>query len=270
MAKFCPKCGYNNDDIAQTCASCGASLDDSQSVPLETTENNKRYLEALIQLRYYTIIGFISLVVGIVINYVFLRSFSYGYLIGPLGTAFGGVSLNTSNVSALVAYAEIALTVSAILTIIGLYMLYRGFSILKVLNPQFSLGKTGTVLEMIGMVLVALGTIGLLATVLPLVNLGNSSAATSLAQSQIGALLGLASLVLIAGILLLIGIIMALIGIFRVGSRYDNTVVKVGAILTLFLGIVGTILLFIGFTDIINKLRRSIDQAGSTEEFGGT
>lgn len=265
MAKFCPKCGYKNDDETQTCMSCGASLVDSQNVPAESTENNKQYLQALIQLRYYTIIGFISLVVGIVINYVLLRSFSYGYLIGPLGTAFGGVSLGANNVSGLVAYAEIALTISAIITLFGLYMLYRGFSTLKLLSPEFSLGKTGTVLEMVGMVLVVLGTIGLLATILPLVNLGNSSASTSLVQSQIGALLGLAALVLIAGIILLIGVIMALIGIFRVGSRYDNTVVKVGAILTLFLGIIGTILLYIGFTDIINKLKRNIEQAGSSD-----
>ncbi len=266
MAKYCPKCGYKNDDDAQNCASCMAPLAESGNIPPETPENNRKYLQALIYLRYYTIIGFVSLVVGIIINYVFLRSFSYGYLVGPLGAAFGGVTLNTSSVSGLIAYSEIALTVSAVLTIIGFFMLYRGFTSLKVLDPQFSTGRTGTILEMVGMVLVVLGTLGLLATVLPNVNLGNTTATSTLVQSELGALLGLAFLILAAAIILLVGIIMALIGIFRVGSRFDSTVVKVGAVLTVFLGIIGTILLFIGFSEIINKLRRNTEEPGMVEQ----
>lgn len=265
MAKFCPKCGYKNDDDAQTCISCGAPLADSGIIPPESPENNKKYLQSMIYLRYYTIVGFVSLVAGIVINYVFLKTISYGYFVGPLGAAFGGASLNTSNVTGLIAYSEIALAISAILTIIGFFMLFRGFSVLKTLDAQFSLGRTGTILEMVGMVLVVLGTIGLLTVVLPLVNLGSSSSAATLAQSDLGALLALAFLVLAAAIVLLVGIIMVIIGIYRVGGRFDSTVVKVGAILTVFLGIVGTILLFIGFTEIINKLRRSTEMSGTSD-----
>ena len=260
MAKYCPKCGTENDDAAQACISCGAPLTISGGNAPDTVEKNRLYLQGVINLRYYTIVGFLSLIAGIALDFVFLRSFSYGYLVGPLGAAFGGVSFNTTNVGALLAYSEIALIVSAVLTLVGVFMLYKGFGILKSLGSEFSVGRTGAILEFIGMILVVLGVIGLLAIVLPAINLGSTSTPASISPSEAGAILGIAFLVLIAAIILLVGVIMALIGLFRVGTHFNNSLVKVGAILTFFLGIVGTILLFIGFTDIINHLRKSIGE----------
>lgn len=152
-------------------------------------------------------------------------------------------------------YSEITLIASSVLTLIGLYMLYSGFGILKELNSEYSVGKTGVTLEIISPILVVLGAIGLLAILLPIVDLGNSSSTVSVLQPQIGAIIGIAFLVIIAAIILLVGIIMVLIGIYRVGEQFNNTLVKVGAIL----------LLFLGFTDVINNLRSSMEQA---EMFG--
>lgn len=256
MANFCPKCGFENEENAQTCASCGAQLSSSAGNAGKSLEHNPKFLQGLIDLRYYTIIGFISLVAGIALDLVFLKTFSYAYLVGPLGAAFGGVTLNTSNVSSLIAYSEIALIVSAVLTLIGVYMLYRGFSVLKTLDTEFSIGKTGAVLEFVGMIFVVLAVIGLLAVLLPIVNFGTGSPSTTAITSSIGIILGLSFLVLFAAIILFVGIIMVLIGIYRVGGHFENSVVKVGAVLTVFLGIIGTILLFIGFTEIINKLKK--------------
>ncbi len=260
MAKFCPKCGSENDDTAQTCITCGAPLTISAGSSPDTAEKNRLYLQGVINLRYYTIVGFLSLIAGIALDFVFLRSFSYGYLVGPLGAAFGGASFNTSNVGTLLAYSEIALIVSAVLTLIGVFMLYRGFVVLKSLGSEFSVGRTGAILEFIGMILVVLGVIGLLAIVLPAISLGNTTTPASISPSEAGAILGIAFLVLIAAIILLVGIIMVLVGLFRVGTHFNNSLVKVGAILTLFLGIIGTILLFIGFTDIISHLRKDLGE----------
>lgn len=251
MANICQKCGFSNDEGATLCASCGT--------PMPVNRDNQAYLKGMIYLRNYTIIGFISLAAGLIMDFVFIRTLSYGYLIGPLGAAFGGVTLSTSNIGHDVVYTEIALVVSAVLTLIGLYMLFVGFNILKTLENEFSLGRTGAILEFVGMILVVIGIIGLLGILLPIVNLGSTSSPATLAQSEIGAIVGIGFLILVAAILLLIGVIMVLIGIYRVGNHFDNSIVKVGAILTLFLGIVGTILLFIGFTDIINRMRKGGD-----------
>ncbi|MCL4336928.1 MAG: DUF973 family protein [Candidatus Thermoplasmatota archaeon] len=261
MAKFCSKCGSENDDFAQNCISCGSPLTISAGSITDTPEKKRLYLQGMMNLRYYTIVGFLALVAGIVLDFVFMRTLSYGYLVGPIGAAFGGVSLNTANVGALLVYSEITLIVSAVLTLIGVFMLYRGFAVLKSLDPEFSVGRTGAMLEFIGMILVVLGVIALLAIVLPSINLGSATTTASISPSEIGTLLGIALLVLIAAILLLIGVIMVLIGLFRVGSHFNNSLVKIGAILTIFLGIVGTILLFIGFTDIIKQLKKSIGES---------
>lgn len=260
MAKFCPKCGFENEDEAGMCASCGTSLTIRADSASGNDAERQTYLQGVMDLRNYTIIGFISLIVGIAINLATLKTFSYDYLIGPLGLAFGGASLNTSNVSALLAYSEIGLAVSAVLTVIGLYMLFRGFGALRTVGSEFSIGRTGAILEIFGMVILLLGTIGILAILIPVVNLGNSSSAATLAQSELVAILGIA--ILVAAVILLVGVIMVMIGVYRVGSRFHSGLVQAGAILTFFLGIIGTILLFVGFTNIIDKLRNSGNEMG--------
>ena len=76
MAKYCPKCGTENDDTAQACISCGAPLTISGGNAPDTVEKNRLYLQGVINLRYYTIVGFLSLIAGIALDFVFLRSFS--------------------------------------------------------------------------------------------------------------------------------------------------------------------------------------------------
>lgn len=265
VSKFCPECGFANDDDAKTCTFCRTSLVLTDSNSQDAGAHDKTYLQGIMDLRNYTILGFISLIVGIAVNYVTLKTFSYDYLVGPLGTAFGGASLNTADLSTALVYSELALAASSILSIIGFYLLFRGFGILKALSLDFSVGRTGATLEISGMGLLLLGVIGLLAILLPVINLGNSSAATTLAQSELGSILGIVILLFIALLLLLVGVIMVLIGIYRVGVRFDSSLVQVGAVLTFFLGIIGTILLFIGFTKIINVLRHN---EGGTESIG--
>ena len=94
MAKFCSKCGSENDDFAQNCISCGSPLTSSAGSTTDTPEKKRLYLQGMMNLRYYTIVGFLALVAGIVLDFVFMRTLSYGYLVGPIGAAFSGVSLN--------------------------------------------------------------------------------------------------------------------------------------------------------------------------------
>ncbi len=243
MAKSCPNCGYENLDIAIKCASCGTEFTSySNNSPLPFG-GNPRFVDGITYLRYYTIIGFISLAAGIILNFVYSGRFSYSYLIGPLGAVVGGTPATSANVTKLFIYSEIAQTVSAILTLIGLYLLYRGFSTLRNIDMQFSIGRTGTILEFAGMALVLIFTLLLLSTLSP-------------AGNNIATLLGFVLLVLLAAILLLVGAVLVTIGLFRVGTQFDNSMVQAGAILSLFLGIIGVILLYIGLNEILNRLRR--------------
>lgn len=261
MAKYCSTCGYENEDNATTCVSCGTnfpSLANNSPLPWG---GNPKFLDGLIHLRNYTIVGFISLAVGLVMDFVLLRTFSYSYLIGPLGTTFGGGSVNVNNLNpGFVAYSNITIAVSSILTLIGLYYMFRGFTILKGIDMQFSLGRTGTILEFIGMSLVIIGTLALLATIVPIVGNGTTPPVNT-SQINLGAIIGLAFLILFAAIILLVGVILAVIGLYRVGTQFDNSLVHVGAILSIFLGIVGIPLLYIGFTEIINQLRAKAQTA---------
>ena len=84
MAKFCSKCGSENDDFAQICISCGSPLTISAGSTTDTPEKKRLYLQGMMNLRYYTIVGFLALVAGIVLDFVFMRTLSYGYLVGHL------------------------------------------------------------------------------------------------------------------------------------------------------------------------------------------
>ena len=168
-----------------------------------------------------------------------LRTGSLLLIIAPiltmvgLSAALGGLFSGSLAFAAAGASAELgAAIVGALLELAAVYMFMKGFGTLREVAPEVGIGRTGSMLVLVAVILLIIGLAGLLAGAFPLVFLVG-----------LGALLDF------------IGIIMVAIGFYRVGSRYGEGLVKVGGILLIFGGLafIGAILNYIGLGGIIRK-----------------
>ncbi|HLH86201.1 MAG TPA: DUF973 family protein [Thermoplasmataceae archaeon] len=252
MSKPCPNCFFDNDDAAATCVVCGAKLPSlgAPTQQLPSGSSRGEVLDAIKKLRLAYLLEIVSVVVYIALGFALTGTFSYSSLVGPLGIAFGGssqsLSVSTSSAKFL-EYTDIEVAASVIIFVATYYLLILSFTKLQRIYSRFSTGRTGALLSLVGLVVIVLSVIGLLAILEPAI-VSNSPI------SNVGALLGLAVLILFMAIIALIGIVMLTIGLFRVGDKFDSTAIKVGSILAIFLGAIGAILIVIGASDIAKRL----------------
>ncbi|AGB04890.1 Protein of unknown function (DUF973) [Aciduliprofundum sp. MAR08-339] len=133
------------------------------------------------------------------------------------------------------------LIVNGIGVILSIYYLWHGFDLMEKILPDISLGKTGSILLIFSIfVYPSLLSVFIIGPAFP---------------DPLGPIMVLFFIAGTLGVVGLIGFIMVLIGIYRIGDHYNSTIIKVGAILMIFIGIVGAILLFIGFKDLENNPR---------------
>ena len=253
MTRYCPACGHENTDDALACVSCGKDLSSLMQKPYAKKTSSAAEIEGVGFLRNYSIIGIISVAVALVIGFATLGILEWSGLVGPLGLAFGGATPTASNISNYLFYSEIDSLLGLVISLVGLYFLLKGFSVFQAVGDEFSTGRTGTILEIIGLIFVVVFLAGLIATILPLLQSFTSGGTPP--ATFFGGLILLTIGLLIGAVLLLIGLIMVTIGLFRVGSKYDSALVQVGCILVIFFGVVGYILLYVGFTGILRNLR---------------
>ena len=152
------------------------------------------------------------------------------------GFLFGGNTLAGAGFSAL---GFLAL-VGELMLLGAVYMFMKGFGILRDVDPELGIGRTGSMLVLVAAILMILGFIIVLAATM----------AVGLAGAFAGVIL-----FPLAMLLYFIGIIMTAIGFYRVGSKYGEGLVKVGGILLIFytLAFIGAILNYIGLGSIIRK-----------------
>ncbi len=129
---------------------------------------------------------------------------------------------------------------SVILSLIGniifVYYLWHGFKIMETVMPNVSIGKIGALLLLFS------------SFSLPIIFPIFWGAPSPNFQSPV-AYFGLFS---IFGVVGLIGIILLVIAIYRIGEKYDNTTIKVGAIIYIFLSFIAAIVLYFGFKELEN------------------
>ena len=111
-----------------------------------------------------------------------------------------------------------------------------------------------SIVGLIGMLLITLGAVVVLATLVSAVSCA-SSGSSCVDFGSLGA--GIYS-ILGGALLAFIGWIGLLIGVYRIGKRYDSTLTKVGAILYIIplLNIIAPILAFVGIHSIVASLER--------------
>lgn len=124
--------------------------------------------------------------------------------------------------------------VGIILEITALLWARSGFKLLRAVNGSYGIGVLGNTIIIIGAVLVVV------------------AAAILLTAGLYGTLIGLVIWVL-AAILALVGIILTMVALYRIGRSNDSAVVQIGAILYLLISIVGVILLIIGLRELSRK-----------------
>ena len=173
-----------------------------------------------------------------------------------------GTTLSPSDLSnlfqGLFTYMSAVVAVAVVVGLIAIYLLYGAFRRLSRLDsPSFSTPATLTILLMVGYAVAGIGAIPLFLTLSSLL----SQIATTqtfnpfLGTMSLGFIAALALLV-IGGMLSIVGVIGGeILGLWRVGTRYDSTIVKVGAIFIIIplLNFVGPILLLIGSLDARKK-----------------
>ncbi len=152
-----------------------------------------------------------------------------------------------------------------VLGMIAYIFFYLGLREVKRGAPDFGAPTTLVLIGLIGFIMVALGLILIVGGILSALNDAvNGTIASGGAAIGLGAILGGLALLGIGAILALIGVIGLVLGNWRAGTRYGESTLKIGAIMTIlpYVSIVGYILLLVGYMSAAKKLRTGWVPAG--------
>jgi len=210
---------------------------------------------------------FIAVVLGLVAVFI-----SVGWLFASPALSVLTASTSASGTTISVAQSGLVLIliligISAALELVQLWLYRRAFVTLARVDDQFSTPSKLVLVLLIALVFLILAVIGIfyeLAQAVSCAGAGNPIPASCIDG---GAVLGLLGLLLVFGIAALVGFFGGLIlGIWRLGTRYNDGLFKAGAILTIFpvLNIIGTILILVA----THRAREVIARSGAPSSFG--
>lgn len=183
------------------------------------------------------------------------------YLATPTGPNANNSTISV-NVGAMWTLAGVAV-VGLLFGIVGLFIYRRGFRAFSRVDGQFVSPARWTIAGIIGLVLAIFGLLLLFAGLaqangcaLVTANGSGTSTLTHCGSQLVGDALGALALLVVAVILLLIGGIWLLIGVWRSGTRYNSTILKAAAILYIipFVNVIAAILVIIETSSIEQRL----------------
>jgi uncharacterized membrane protein len=271
---FCPYCGKPTVPGATFCPSCGAALGrlstagaapppaippsfgptgsypigyGTTAAPSSASRDTDR--RALTSVQWAAVVA----LVGVVISWVSLFGSNLGsfFMVTTVNSSTS-VSLSLTALYFFVAVAGAGL----VLTIVELLFYRSAFRTLAPIDSRFSSPATFVLVLLIAVVLIVLIGAGLLLAIYQAVQCAGSGNPLTTSCVDTGTLLGLVALFAVAGIVALIGYIGLMLGIWRLGTRYDETTFKVGAILIIIplLNLIGVILILVGARSALGKL----------------
>ncbi len=202
-------------------------------------ETRERDVGALRWVRLAAILALVAGVAGIAANWIF-NALSF---LTVTSTTSGSV-VSVGPLVSLEAYLAVVL----VLAVTELALLRAGFWLLSGVDESFSTPSSLAIVAMAGMVMVVLGVVVFLDALVRAVECSGAGNPLSSACLGNGEFLGSIALLGIGAIVALVGYIGVLIGLWRLGTRYNDSMFKVGAILLIFpfLNLVGAILILIG------------------------
>lgn len=205
-------------------------------------------VKALGAVRWAAVLGLVGGVIGLVA--ITLPGFTSFLLVNSTSN---GPVLSLSTPAVFGAYVGAA----AALAVVALLLYRRGFRALAEVSAEFSTPSTLALVALIGVVLVFAGLGLLLAALAQAISCAGAGNPITSSCLLTGGFWGGIALVLVGALVALVGYIGVLIGIWRLGSRYDRATFKVGAILLIipYLSVVGYLLILVGTTQELGRVR---------------
>ena len=169
-------------------------------------------------------------------------------LVGTDGSSVLGVSAGNLTLGSTGLPILLAISLAGLALIMAELLLYRSaFRRLAPVDSRFSTPAVFVLVFLVAVVLVTLLLVALFVELLPALSCLGAGDTNTSACLNVGALLALGIGVIVVGIVALIGYIGLLVGIWRLGTRYDDPMFKVGAVLLILplVGIAGAVLILV-------------------------
>ncbi len=170
-------------------------------------------------------------------------------------TAGGTATIPESTVWGIFGIAAVGVLFSAV----SYGFLRAGFARLRPLDRKFSSTPSFAVVAVVGFILVALGLLLLASGLISALRCAAGVTPLPTACVPVGTFLGAVGLIVLGGVVVLVGVIGTLVGIWRLGDRYEDGLFKAGAILLVLFGIVGSILLLVAVVRAEGLVRARAD-----------
>jgi uncharacterized membrane protein len=267
-ARFCSFCGSPVVAGATFCSSCGAAVGGSPplasapgSLPTfaspvggpptpyppgfgvaggPTPSSRSADLSALSSVTVAAVLALVGSLVGLI---VFLGTSASTILTTSTNGTTTSFSVSLTGLYLLAATAGTSL----VLTIVEVIFYRSAFKTLAPHDSRFSTPAKLVLLILVGFVLVLLLGAAILDVVYQAIVCAGAGNPITSSCIDLGTLLALVGLLLVVAIVVLVGYIGLLIGIWRLGTRYGESLFKVGAVLLIIplLSVVGVILILV-------------------------
>ncbi len=223
-------------------------------------ENRASDLTALSHVIIAAILNLAGVVIGLVALFGTSASQLFTVTTNSSGTAT--FSANQSNLSVFI----VVVAVAVILTFLELIFFRLAFVDLGQFDSRFSTPGTLVLLILVALPILLLALFGLVYALEQAITCAGSGNPITSACLNVGTLLGIVAVMGITAIIILVGYIGLLIGIWRLGSRYSSDGFKVGAVLLIFpvLSVAGAILILVS----ARNARARIEMAGVSPNLG--
>ncbi len=247
MSKECAECGAISDDTYERCPICAADL--PRSVVSETRikmDRRKVFLLGLNQLRF----GVLGLIVQAAL-YVALTPVSFSLFTDGFSQVYSNNTFYAAYTQTMLDDLRLVVVGVIIIAMVVALVVREGFSNLSLVNNTYSIGKTGSLLEFVGLLLLIPGSYLLLSS------LGTLSGAyfDSVTFSSVVSNIEIGTTLLIIGAVFgLVGLVMSATAIVRLGVQFGNNAVRVGGFFYFVFGVIGSIILYFGISKIMKKV----------------
>jgi uncharacterized membrane protein len=205
-----------------------------------------------------------------------LGSVQWATIVALVGVVVGLVTLFGTNAAAVLSVTRVGSTTMIYVSLSGLYflaavsagsfvltfveaILYRGaFRTLAGIDSRFATPSTLTLVLIVALVLVVLVGAGIFVVVYQAVECAGAGNPLTSSCLSLGTALGLVGLLGVVAIVALVGFVGLLIGIWRLGTRYGESMFKVGAVLLIIplLNFVGAVLILLAARSARERIGR--------------
>jgi len=243
----------------------------TSSTPMNTSQTSTEERSALNKVMWFGILELVGVVASAVAGFYIVSTMFSGTFLSSLVNSTSTATASQVAKALGPVFQDIIYLVPLTLGIelVGLVVLTMGFrGLAKVDRARFHISTPFMIVLIVGLLMVVGGAVPLLNAIPNVIASASNctypySATTCTPSSaffnQFSSVIAYFGLLAIGGILGLIGFIGGLIlGLWRVGTRYNQTTIKVGAILQIipYVSIIGAILIILGANEAKNTLSR--------------